>query len=272
MIIVQISDTHLALDGPEGERRLRDFARVIDDITALAPAPDVIVHTGDIVHHGRADEYAEAAAILARARAPVYVMAGNKDERANLLGAFSSSEHYLATGSPFIDYAVEDFPVRLIMLDTLSAASNKGDFCPARLNRLSAMIDAEPQKPIAVFTHHPPIEVLVGPDRYHFENLDAMQALCDALTRSGRVIQVFSGHVHRPYAGRVGSIPVTVATCVATALRRGEYPESMKPVPLYAIHRHDPATGFSTETRMAVPWPGQRETDRQGTSHALECS
>ena len=256
MIIAQITDTHIALDTADADQRLHDFACVVDDINALDPAPDVIVHSGDIVHNGRAGEYAEAAAILGRARAPVYVMAGNKDDRTNLLGAFSSRQGYLAGGRPFIDYAIEDFPVRLIMLDTLSAVSNKGDFCAERLSRLAAVIDADAEKPIAVFMHHPPIEVLVGPDRYHFEDLDAMQAVRQALIRSGRVIQVFSGHVHRPYAGHIGSIPVTVATSVATTLRRGEYPESMQLVPLYAVHRYNPAEGFSTETRIAGPWLG----------------
>ena len=251
MIIAQITDTHIALDSPDADQRLRDFSRVVDDINRLDPAPDVIVHTGDIVHNGRLDEYAEAAAILATVRAPVCVMAGNKDDRANLLETFSPTHHHLDSDSPFIDYAVEAWPLRLIMLDTLSAASNKGDFCAARLHRLAAMIDAEIEKPIAVFAHHPPIEVLVGPDRFHFEDLGAMQALRNVLTRSGRVIQVISGHVHRPYAGLVGAIPVNIATCVATTLRRGDYPASMQGRPAYVLHRYDPDSGFSTETRIA---------------------
>ena len=52
MIIAQISDTHLALDAPDANQRLRDFALTVVDINALDPAPDVIVHTGDIVHNG----------------------------------------------------------------------------------------------------------------------------------------------------------------------------------------------------------------------------
>ena len=40
--------------------RIRDFERTIADINSLDPRPDVIVHTGDIVHNGRPDEYAEA--------------------------------------------------------------------------------------------------------------------------------------------------------------------------------------------------------------------
>jgi Calcineurin-like phosphoesterase len=80
MIIAQISDTHLAFDAGDAEQRLRDFTGTILEINALDPPPDVIVHTGDIVHNGRQDEYAQAAAILAKARAPVFVLAGNKDD------------------------------------------------------------------------------------------------------------------------------------------------------------------------------------------------
>ena len=53
MIIAQISDTHIALDSPDADQRIRDFELTIADINALDPAPDVIVHTGDIVHNGR---------------------------------------------------------------------------------------------------------------------------------------------------------------------------------------------------------------------------
>jgi 3',5'-cyclic-AMP phosphodiesterase len=249
MIIAQISDTHITLDTPEADQRLRDFALTIADINTLDPAPDVIVHTGDVVHNGRQDEYAEATAILTSARAPVYVLAGNKDDRLNLHAAFSVYG-YLASDSAFIDYAVDGYPVRLIAVDTLSLGSNKGDFCPERIERLIHLIDADTIKPIAVFTHHPPFEVTVGPDRLHFETSEMMSRLRRTLQRSGRVVGIFSGHVHRAAEGCVGSIPATVMPCIATTLRRGDYPSHMKMRPVYQVHRFDPAWGFTTETRI----------------------
>jgi len=254
MIIAQISDTHIALDTPDADRRIRDFERTIADINALDPQPDVIVHTGDIAHNGRPDEYAEAVRILGHARAPVYVLAGNKDDRANLRAAFAA-RGYLLTDSEFIDYAVENFPVRLIAVDTLSSASNRGDFCPVRAKRLIDMIDAETSKPIAVFAHHPPFEVEVGPDPINFDTPEAMERLRQALQHSGRVVHVFSGHVHRGTAGHVGRIPATVMPSIATTLRKGEYPANMKMRPIYHIHRFDPAWGFTTESRMVGPEP-----------------
>jgi 3',5'-cyclic-AMP phosphodiesterase len=252
MIIAQISDTHIALDTPDADQRLRDFERTIADINALDSAPDVIVHTGDIVHNGRQDEYAEAVRILAKARAPVYVLAGNKDERMNLRAAFAPFG-YLAPDSGFIDFTVEGYPVRLIAVDTLSSGSNKGDFCPERARRLIDLIDTETTKPIAVFAHHPPFEVPVGPDPINFETPEMMARLRQTLQHSGRVAAVFSGHVHRGVAGHVGSIPATVMPSTATTLRKGEYPAHMKMRPVYHIHRFDPVWGFATEARIVGP-------------------
>jgi len=249
MIIAQISDTHLALDTPDADRRSHELALTIADINALDPAPDAIVHTGDIVHNGRSDEYARAAALLAKAHAPVYLLPGNKDDRAKLRAAFSGRD-YLAKCSELIDYAVEDFSVRLIALDTLKPGANRGEFRPKQARRLVEWIAAVPDKPIAVFTHHPPFEVTVGPDRFHFETAESMTLLRDALRRGGRVIAVFGGHVHRAAAGRIGTIPASVVPCIATTLRKGEYPPLMKTRPVYHLHRFDPAWGFITESRV----------------------
>jgi len=250
MIIAQISDTHIALDSPDADQRIRDFELTIADINRLDPAPDVIVHTGDIVHNGRQDEYAHSLATLAKARMPVYVLAGNKDDRMRLREAFSGYG-YLAPGSDFIDYAIDEFPVRLVALDTLSSRSNKGDFCLERIGRLTDLINAETAKPIAVFTHHPPFEVTVGPDRLHFETPEIMSRLRQAL-QCERIAGVFSGHVHRAAAGQVGRIPATVMPCIATRLRKGEYPAAMQKRPVYQIHRFDPLWGFATETRIVA--------------------
>jgi 3',5'-cyclic-AMP phosphodiesterase len=256
MIIAQISDTHIALDTPDADQRIRDLAAAIADINALDPAPDAIVHTGDVVHNGRRDEYAEAASVLAEARAPVYVVAGNKDDRQNLRAAFSAYG-YLAGDRHFIDYAIDDYPVRLIALDTVNSASNKGDFCPERVRRLIDLIDAETTKPVAVFTHHPPFEVAVGPERLHFETPEKMSRLRRALQHSGRVVAVFSGHVHRAACGHVGRIPASVVPCTATTRRYGEYPPHLQMHPVYQVHRFD-AGGFASETRIVGAGPSAR--------------
>ena len=132
-----------------------------------------------------------------------------------------------------------------------------------------SVFEGKTTKPIAVFTHHPPFEVTVGPDRLHFETPESMSRLRGALQRSRRVVAVFSGHVHRAAAGHVGRIPASVVPCIATTLRKGEYSPHMRTRPVYHVHRFDPAWGFATETRIVrsdPPATGERKT----TSAAAE--
>lgn len=250
MIIAQISDTHIALDAPDAKRRLADLECTIAGINKLDPGPDAIVHTGDIVHNGQLNEYEQAQAILTTARAPVYALCGNKDDRTNLRATFSVGG-YLASDFAYIQYSIDDYPVRLIGVDT-QGSGNKGSFCRERLEHLADLIEADvTEKPIAIFTHHPPFLVTEGPEAFHFESPDTMSMLRCELSRSGRVVAIFSGHVHRATFGSVESIPATVVPAIATTLRRGQYPPSLTGRPVYQVHRFNPLGGFATETRIA---------------------
>ena len=257
MIIAQISDTHIAQDAPDAERRASDLGRTIADINALDPPADVIICSGDIAHGGRPEDYERVASLLREARAPVYVAPGNRDDRENLRQAFSGWA-CLASGSDCLDYAVEDFPVRLISVDTVTTRSNKGAFAPEHTRQLTELIDAEKTKPTAVFMHHPPYVVTVGPDPVNFATAEDMSRLQQVLERSGRVIAVFCGHVHRSTAGRIGQIPVIVAPCTATSLRKGDYPADMLHRPVYHVHRFEPAYGFSTQARIVEGTGGEQ--------------
>ena len=122
MIIAQITDTHIAHDAADAEQRARDLERAILDINALDPAPDVVIHTGDIAHGGRTVDYARVAALLGMARPPVWVAAGNRDDKENLHRAFSPWACRAASGRR-LDYAIEDFPVRLIAMVSVRSGS-----------------------------------------------------------------------------------------------------------------------------------------------------
>ena len=285
MIIAQISDTHIARSVPDAEQRAADLARTIADINALNPAPDAIIHTGDVTHGGRREDYELAAALLRQAHAPVYVAPGNRDDRENLRRAFSPWA-CRAAQTGFLTYAVDDFPVRLIAVDTVTSDSNKGDFCPERVRRLLERIDADRAKPIVAFMHHPPFVVTVGPDALNFTSPEPMHRLQQALQHSGRVIGVFCGHVHRSTGGWIGAIRAMVAPSTATTLRKGDFPQHLRDRPIYHLHRYDPAFGFSTEARVVaiagddrVAAPGARsgaggpaglERRRDPSEHGLE--
>ena len=159
--------------------------------------------------------------------------------------------------------------MRLIALDTLSPGHGRGDFRREQVDHLIKLVGSEPNKPIVVFTHHPPFEVTVGPDRFHFGTTESLARLRDALQRHGRIVAVFSGHVHCGAAGRIGRIPASVVPCIATTLRRGEYPPRMKTRPVYHLHRFDPSWGFVSESRV-VGAEGSRVDERSSAWIAAE--
>ena len=237
MIIAQISDTHIALDTEDSERRIEDFKTTIRHINALDPKPDVIVHTGDIVQNGLPQEYEVCRDILMEATVPVYLMVGNKDDRANLRAVFHRAA-YLNDGDGFISYAVDGYPLRLIMLDTLNPGSRKGDFCQQRIAQLSEMLDASPDKPTLVFAHHPPFLVQEGPEPLHFETPEIMEQFRHHLGKHEQVLALCCGHVHRGVSGELGAKPIFVMPCIATSLRRGDYPSQLEDRPIYHIHRY----------------------------------
>lgn len=254
MIIAQISDTHIAVDLPDSAARAYDLEQCVDDINALDPLPDAVIHTGDVTNGGRREEYAKAASILAALRCPFHVAAGNRDERLALRAAFPD-EDYLLSDTPFVQYVVDCYAVQLIALDTQSMASNKGDFCQDRADSLDRALDRalahDSSRPVALFMHHPPFEITASDFPFQYESREPVSRLERVLNRRANVVRVFCGHAHRGAEGRVGPVPATTMPSVAKDLRMGDYEADIQHSPLYQIHRYDPESGFVTETRAA---------------------
>jgi len=123
--IVQISDTHIALDAPQ---RLRDLENCVQTINELAEPPSLVIHTGDVSHNGTAEEYHSARKLLDKLDMPYFVMVGNRDNRTELLRVFDNVSNSLPV-SDWVQYAIEQYPVRLLLVDTLNKNSNKGQLC-----------------------------------------------------------------------------------------------------------------------------------------------
>lgn len=250
MIIAQISDTHIDLNHPFGEDRIRNLVQCVDDINGLDPLPDVVIHTGDLTNTGHPAEYEEAERILSKLRSPFYVTAGNRDDRTALRTVFTDGQ-CLMPDTDFVQYKVDEFPVRLIILDTLTEDTNKGDFCSARAESLSTALSDDDAKPTAVFMHHPAFEVVESKYPIQFESKDAMARMEKALNRQGRVIRAFCGHTHRATTGMIGNVPVSSTPSVAVDLRLGDYPDAHQSVPLYQVHAFDGTDRFISEMRPA---------------------
>lgn len=248
MIIAQITDTHIDPENPNAVARIRDLERCVRDINQLAPLPDVVIHTGDIVHNASPAKYRDAVRILCALRRPLLVVVGNSDDRGAVRANFAAGRDLLPD-TPFVQYSVDDYPVRLIALDTRSAASNMGDFCAMRADSLRAALAEDRTKPTALIMHHPPFEVRASKYRWQFESQDAIDRMRQALEGQSHVVRGFCGHCHRDAAGKLGAVLVSSAPSLAVDLRLGEFPAELRSVPVYQIHRFDAHTGFISELR-----------------------
>ena len=228
MLIAHISDCHIALPAPAGSDRSGDLQRSVDYVNGLDPQPDLVVHTGDVAHDAKPEEYAEAIRILGGLQAKLVAIPGNRDSRAAFRRAFAS---HLPRDchDEFIQYAVTTEHFCAVLLDSISTQSNKGRLCEARLTHFEAMLDAAGDTPVAVFMHHPPFEVTESNYPVQFENWSEVDAFCAIITQHRNVKNVYCGHSHRTARGIAGGVEASTIPSMATDLRMGP-PASLQDV------------------------------------------
>ena len=143
MLIAQISDTHILApdpDLPAASLRADCLRRCVADINRQEP--DVVLLTGDTVQHGHVDEYAFLRELLAPLTAPLFPVPGNRDDKREMRAAFGEEHAFLSDGGAFLHYAIEDYDVRLVGIDSTLAGERKGRFCEARQAWLAETLDA----------------------------------------------------------------------------------------------------------------------------------
>jgi 3',5'-cyclic-AMP phosphodiesterase len=271
MIVAQISDTHILAAAaryravvdrsPAGERVYAEFdtagclARAVAEINRLDPLPDVTVVTGDLVDHGEPAEYEHLRTLLQPLRMPVFVIAGNHDVRAALRNAFAG-DGYLPDRD-YLQYTVEDYPLRLVALDTLVQGEHRGALCAERLRWLDRTLAAQPDRPTLVLMHHPPFPTAITfMDRYGLENA---AALAEILARHGQVERVLCGHLHRAIDRRFGGTVAGTAPSTAHQIRLNFAPEAplcfAAEPPGYQLHIWQEESGLVTHTAVFGDWP-----------------
>jgi len=214
MLIAQISDFHLTPPGTlaygvaETGPALR---RAVAYLNRLRPAPDVVLITGDLVDDGAAASYGLARELLAPLQAPYFVAVGNHDHKARLRERFPRQvwPGDSRAGEPdYLCYTVEEFPVRLVGLDTVTPGEHGGGLEAARLTWLGKTLAARPDAPTLVFMHHPPFASGIGHmDREEFRGWREFAAV---IARHPQVARILCGHLHRPiFRGFGGTVAST---------------------------------------------------------------
>lgn len=253
MIIAQITDAHMTLPGVLlfGDYDPADaLRRTLAALAAQRPRPDLVLFTGDVTENGLPGQYAAARAVLDDFDLPLAMIPGNHDRRDAFAAGFAGSPARVGEGR-FLQFTIEDLPLRLIGLDTLSAPGEpRGLLCAERLDWIAARLAEAPERETVIFMHHPPFATGIGfMDSIACENGDALAALVAA---HGRVLRVVCGHVHRPvhvgFGGTVASICPGVAYQVPLRFARTAPVEMLYQAPAFQLHVWTPETGLVTHT------------------------
>ena len=248
MVIAQISDTHIlarSSDQAAGASRAENLRRCIADINRQGV--DVVVHTGDSVHHGLAEDYAHLREILADLEAPLFLIPGNCDRHRALRAAFNHLS-YLPRNGDFLHYAVEDYPIRLVALDSVAAEEQKGVFCARRLAWLEETLAREPDRPTILLIHHPPFDIARHYVGGYLRPQDAKD-LAAVVSRHPQVKQLLCGHVHCLHREPWGGTVATAMPSVAVDLRKG-VDAAIEAAPLYLLHVASGEGGLVSHTRI----------------------
>jgi 3',5'-cyclic AMP phosphodiesterase CpdA len=263
MIVVQVTDTHIKPRGRLAYRRVDSAAALaacVDHINALAPRPDAVLVTGDLVDAGSPEEYGRFRELVEPLRVPYFVIPGNHDHRANMRAAFHDHA-YLRRDDEFLHYVIDDWPVRLIGLDSTRPGAPEGHLCPRRLSWLRTQLADQPGAPTLLFMHHPPF--LTGIEHMDVQNCRDADALAEVLRPHRESVRLLCGHVHRAihvtWAGVASSIGPSPSHAVALDLCPHPVPSFAIEPPACHMVTWSEARGFTTHLsqigNFAGPYP-----------------
>jgi len=262
MLLAQISDLHVKQPGALAYRRVDTaacLARCIARLNALAPRPDAVIMTGDLVDCGSPEEYAHLKSLLATLDLPYYLLVGNHDARDALRDAFPERAE-LRAGGAFVQYAVDVGALRVLALDSMVPGQSAGTLCDARLAWLEAQLGAARDKPVVIALHHPPFDCGIA----HMDEIGLAPAASTRLealvAQHPNVERVICGHVHRPMFARFGG---TIASAVPSPAHqvtldlREDAPSAFSLEPAaFALHHYEPRTGLVTHHAYVDDAPG----------------
>jgi 3',5'-cyclic AMP phosphodiesterase CpdA len=191
---LQISDSHIGFNKPANPDALGTLREAIAKVKAVKSKPAFMIHTGDITHLSKPDEFDSAAQLIGESGLNVHYVPGEHDFIDEGLGKLYLERYGKGTkGQGW--YSFDDHGVHFIGLNNVVdlKAGGLGRLGPEQLAWLADDIKGKSNStPIVVFAHIPLWTVYAD---WGWGTDDGLQAL-DMLKRFGSVT-VLNGHIHQ---------------------------------------------------------------------------
>lgn len=213
--VLQISDLHLtepreSMLGRDADDTLH---AVLADVDRRGLVPDVVVASGDLVHHGALGGYQRLSSVLSAIGAPVYCLAGNHDMADTFETGLPREGVHVERFARFGNWAfvfvdsnrngrTRNEQGALVDTDDRGDAARVGAVDAAELDWVERAVQATDAEHVFVWLHHP----LVAHPKFQ---PSARSAYCESVLarlRDPRVRAVGAGHLHCGFEARLDDL------------------------------------------------------------------
>ncbi|CAH1655331.1 MULTISPECIES: metallophosphoesterase [unclassified Chelatococcus] len=210
---VHLTDIHVS-DASLNDTKLHsdtsaNLAAILEELKRLEPVPSFIVASGDLTNHGDATSYARLKQIIADSGVtpPLLVSLGNHDNREGFYPGFLGRDDQ---GLKPYDHDQVIDGVHIIVLDSSVPHWIGGGFEAGQLAWLEARLDAHPDLPKLLVSHHAP--ALDDDVTMEWESLTLAdtERLRKLLAGRSNVLGILCGHIHYDRVSHWHGIPVVV--------------------------------------------------------------
>jgi len=212
---VQVSDTHIGFNKAANPDVVGSLRRAIAEVNALTVAPAFVVHTGDVSHLSKPEEFGQAKELFTEFRADHrHIVPGEHDALDNGLGGYLKQFDHDGKNRPY--YSFEQNGVRFIGLSNVLnfKAKTMAAFGDEQLAWLANDLKGVSHStPIVVMAHIPMWTVW---EPWGWGTADSDQAL--ALLKPFGSVTVLNGHIHQVLQKVEGNVALHTARSLAYPL------------------------------------------------------
>lgn len=233
--IVHVTDLHLMADADAtffGTRTAETAERVFGAIREMAPAPDLVVATGDLASDGDPESYRRLRTLTDSLPCPARCALGNHDVRRSFRAAWEGQS--MPDDAP-LSYAFDFVGLQVILLDTSVPGEEGGHLGPDQIAWLEKELAAAAALPKVIFLHHHPVEIgSPWMDRMMLSNPDDLFRTLGPAKET--MLGIFFGHVHHDFETKWEGVPLfgTRPTSLTFTPRTEQFVPSEEP-PGYRI-------------------------------------
>lgn len=206
---VQISDSHIGFNKPANDHVAQTLQQTVDAINALPYQPAFVMHTGDVTHLAKPEQFDTAKSILSSLKAPLLSVPGEHDVIGDQGKAYFAA--FGRSDAPNGWYSWDQNGVHFVALVNVFNFEKMGLLTQPQLDWLAQDLGTQKKDtPIVVFGHVPLYALF---PQWGWTTEDGAKAL--AMLAPFSSVTILNGHIHQTIEHKEGNLHFYTAASTA---------------------------------------------------------